>query len=267
MKAIDWVVGGVTATALIVAAFVTFGGPKVAPPTHPLPAVAPDPDCPDGRCPARRPWGPRGSAGSAVSFVNGREYDGETLACDFPLSMWMPNIGSRVDGAGMCVATSVEMVAIYLGMDFMRGFRDWCSREPGGCYPSKLEDQLTRYCKMKGVPVPPYIDFTGSDPAGLLEQLDAAGLPYAHQYDECPRYASVRNPKGKIAHMVFGVKFGGKYAVVVDNNEIGGVDGKSGKIFEWMPKSELIRRMEATGSDWIFAFIVPPPPPTPKVGG
>lgn len=269
MKAVDWIVGGVVAAVLVLGAFIVFGGPAHDPP-KPAPAVdiSVDVECPDGKCPIRRPWGPQQAGGSsAKSVVNGRAYDGETLTCDFPPSLWMANIGSKVDRAGMCVTTSVEMVARYLGLDFMRGFRDWCAKEPGGCYPDKLEDQLKRYCKLKGVPVPPYVNFTGKNPADLLAQLDAAGLPYAHQYDECPRYASARNPRGKIAHMVFGVKHSGRYAVVVDNNEIGGVDGKSGKIFEWMACGEMIRRMEASGSDWIFAFLVPPPPPSPRIGG
>jgi hypothetical protein len=239
----------------------TFSTP---PAVKPAPVV--EPECPDGKCPKRprRPWGPRGSSVEETSFVGGRTFGGEGVTCDFPPSLWMENIGSRVDGAGMCVSTSVEMLARYLSMYQMAGFRDFCAKEPGGCEPRKLEDQLGRFCKAKNTPIPPYVNFVGVDPTTLLSDLDAAGLPYAHTYGQCPRYVNWRNPTGKIAHMVFSVKYCNRYAVVVDNNAIGGVDPATGAIFEWMSVGEEIRRMKfGDDSAWVFAFLVPPPPPCP----
>jgi hypothetical protein len=68
--------------------------------------------------------------------------------------------------------------------------------------------------------------------------------------------------------MVFSAKFGDKYAVVIDNNEIGGVSAAKGTIYEWMSPAEHIRRMKyGGGGAWVFAFIAPPIPPCPKVGG
>src|SRR4051794_18070266 len=32
---------------------------------------------------------------------------------DFPRELWLKNIGSRKDGAGMCVASSLEQMALY----------------------------------------------------------------------------------------------------------------------------------------------------------
>jgi len=164
----------------------------------------------------------------------------------------------------MCVSTSIEMVARYLSMYQMAGFRDFCAKEPGGCIPTKLEDQLGRFCKSKNIPIPPYVNFVGVDPSTLLSDLDAAGLPYAHTYGQCPRYVNWMNPTGKISHMVFSVKFCHRYAVVVDNNAIGGVDAATGAIFEWMSVDEEVRRMKyGDNSAWVFAFLVPPPPPCP----
>jgi len=254
----------------IVGGFVALSGDAPKPPAKPAPAVTPaEPECPDGKCP-RRQWG-RQTALSVgeVSFVNGRTYGGEGLTCDFPPSFWVENVGSRVDDEGMCVATSIEMIGRYLGLYGLAGFRDWCAKEPGGADPKKIEDQLARFCKRKHIPVPPYVDYVGPDPTPLMAALDAAGLPYAHYVGRCPRYRSAFNPTGKIQHMVFSVKFSGKYTVMVDNNAIGGVNVKTGNIFEWMANSEALGRMKMFGGPnaWVFAFLVPPPPPIPSNGG
>lgn len=227
--------------------------PKPQPKPKPTPKPKPRP----------KPWergrGPVGLK-DKDSLVNGRIFDSECISADFPEGQWFKNKGSDVDGAGMCVTSSVEMISLYDGMEDFRGFRDWCAKEPGGCYPGKLEDQIKRYCEEKKIDVPRYVNFEGPDPEPLLKALDDCGMPFAHTYGWSPRYNQ------KIAHMVFSVKFGGKYAVVVDNNEIGGLEPSSGKIFEWMLCDEHIRRMKY-GNDgaWVFAWLVPPPPPCPRV--
>lgn len=230
-------------------------------PTPPKPSPRPRPK------PRPKPWLPavlpvgQGGWGNQTSWMNGRQHGNETLAADFPAQLWFANIGSHIDKAGMCVTSSVEMTALYLGLEDFRGFRDWCANEPGGCYPDKLEDQLKRYCDVKGITCPPYVNFEGPDPEPLLRRLDEEGIPFAHTYGWSPRYNQ------KIAHMVFSAKFGGNYAVVVDNNAIGGLDPATGTIYEWMDLEEHVRRMKYdSGSAWVFAFLVPPPPPCPKAG-
>ena len=65
--------------------------------------------------------------------------DGTEPQIDYPDDDWLKNVGSRLDGAGMCVFTSFEHSCRWAGLDEFRGFRDWCAqRYPGGGYPEKL---------------------------------------------------------------------------------------------------------------------------------
>jgi hypothetical protein len=263
MKTAEAVAGGVLVFALVAALLVvSHAPPKPAAPAptpfvEPEPEPEPEPVCPN--CP-RKPRRPKVEAVS--SFVGGPSYQGDDISAAFPVSQYMTNIGSHVDGAGMCVSTSIEMLARYLGLDDLRGFRDWCARYPGGASADKIARQLPAFCKSKGIRCPAFLQYEGDAPEKLLSQLDAARVPFAHTYGYSPRYGH------RISHMVFSAKFGDKYAVVIDNNEIGGVSAAKGTIYEWMSPAEHIRRMKyGGGGAWVFAFIAPPIPPCPKVGG
>src|SRR5205085_2505811 len=98
--------------------------------------------------------------------------DGKTeVTCDLPADQRIKNVGSRVDGAGMCVASSWEMAMRYQGLDALRGFRDWCARFPGGGYPAKLDKQIQQFCREKGLAAPGYVQYEGRDAALLREAL------------------------------------------------------------------------------------------------
>lgn len=96
-------------------------------------------------------------------------------------------------------------------------------------------------------------------------------MPFAHSYGWSPRY------HGRIAHMVADCHYGttgsgpngtqGKYAAVLDNNPMDDFHPEQNQIFEWMDKSEMIRRgkLGQGGNFWLFAWLAPPPPPVPKV--
>jgi len=188
------------------------------------------------------------------SFVNARSHDGEELAADLPGEFHHKNIGSRIDGAGMCVFTSIEHAATWHGIDSFIGFRDWCaSKYPGGGYPSKVDKLIKAYCDAKKIPIPPYKQWEGKDPDDLLSRIDTSGRMACVTYGYSPRY------HGRISHMVNCCKFGGKYAVVLDNNFPG--EDK----YEWMTESELVQRMKSgSNSAWIFVWLDPAPPPMPK---
>ena len=176
----------------------------------------------------------------------------------------MANIGSHVDGLGMCVNTSIEILCHYLGLSQYYGYRDWTAKkEGGGSYSKKVDQQLAAWEKAMGVTEPvPYLQYEGPNPEAVLEALDRAGLPCAHTYGWSPRYNK------RIAHMVCGVHYGtpGQYAVVLDNNPMQDFNPAQNKIFEWMSREEMIRRAKLgqSGNMWIFAWLAPPPPPVPK---
>jgi len=101
-----------------------------------------------------------GAGFAQSSVVAGREYQGETLTVDLPANQHIKNIGSRIDGAGMCVFTSVEMAANWSGLAGWRGFCDWCAQHyPGGGYPQKLDSLIRAYAKARNLPVPRFLQY------------------------------------------------------------------------------------------------------------
>lgn len=98
-------------------------------------------------------------------FIGGAEHDGEELTCDLPESLHMWNIGSKIDGAGMCVDTSVEMAGRWGNVPGLAGFRDyWAARAPGGNWPGGLVKQIHDFYQDKGRPEPPYVRYQGPTP-------------------------------------------------------------------------------------------------------
>ncbi len=190
-----------------------------------------------------------------TSFVNSRSHGSEELACDLPAHEQFKNVGSRLDGAGMCVFTSFEMACRWHGLEEMRGFRDWCAqRYPGGGWPDKLDQLVSAYCKAKEITIPTYVQYEGNDPSKLLEACDKTGRLTCITYGYSPRYGG-----GTIAHMTNCAKFGGQYAVCLDNNFIGTNN------YEWMSPAELVKRVKhPNGRAWVVALLSPAPPPAPR---
>lgn len=211
-------------------------------------------------------------AGFGPSVVGGKSHQGEEVTADLPLPEMMWNIGSRVDGYGMCVMTSIEQAARYQGIESHRGLRDWAAKFPGGAWPQKVDDQLARYAREKGLTDPPgYLQYNGGDDAEfrtLLELIDRTGRIACIAYGYSPRYGSAIN------HMVFSPKCGsGQFACIVDNNKIGGVTDAEASRYEWMSRAELIDRMKTNAdrfgrpvkaNPWVFVWLAPPPPPPPS---
>lgn len=190
--------------------------------------------------------------GGERAWVAGRTYQTETLDADLPGTLHMKNIGSRVDGAGMCVMSSIEHAALWQGLEEYRGLRDWCAKEPGGGYPSKVDKQLAAFCRAKGLPPPKYLQYEGPDVEPVIEAALRSGRMACVTYGWGERYGQ------QIAHMVNLSKFSGQYAAVLDNNFPGEA------AYEWMPKAEAIRRVKLPrNSGWVFVWLSPPPPPSP----
>lgn len=187
------------------------------------------------------------------SFINGREHEGEALTCDLPEIEHLTNVGSRVDGRGMCVMSSIEMAARWQGLESLRGLRDWCAKQPGGAYPAKVDRQLRDFCAARGISIPRYLQDEGRNPDPVLDLCEKTGRMACMTYGYSPRY------RGAIAHMVCCAKFNGQWAVVLDNNFPG--EHK----YEWMSRDELLRRISfPDGHAWVFVWLAPPPPPIPR---
>ena len=190
----------------------------------------------------------------AVATIGGSVApDGQTdVTCDLPVDQRIKNIGSRVDHAGMCVASSWEMAMRYQGLDALRGFRDWCAGFPGGGYPAKLDQQIRTFCQQKGLPVPDYLQYEGRDPS-ILRDAIAGGRMVAVTYAgrDGARYS------GPIAHMVCLVHLDDRWACLLDNNGIGENE------LLWLAPADFLARWSGSGSGWAVVFLAAPPPPVP----
>jgi hypothetical protein len=192
------------------------------------------------------------------SWVNGLVHDNEAITCDLPDDQQFRNIGSKLDGKGMCVFSAIEMAARHQGLEQMRGWRDWCAAKyGGGGFPKKVDQLLSAWWKEKAIQKIPYLQFEGIDPEATLQIIDKTNRMACITYGQSPRY------KQLIAHMVNGIHYGDKYGVVLDNNYPG--EAK----YEWMAREELVRRIRIRtdgklGAAWVFVWLTTGPPPPPK---
>lgn len=191
--------------------------------------------------------------------IGGPDNQGTYASVDFPSDLWMANIGSKLDGAGMCVDTSVEMSGLWAGVPGIKGFRDyWAAKERGGNYPAGLVRQIRSYYQTKGLPEPEYVQYEGPDPRPLLRLCSQTGRIACITYGYSPRYG-----RGTIYHMTCCPHFGGGFGVCMDNNAIGGVRPPD-RLYEWVSEDELVRRIKhADGSAWVFVWLQPGAPPPP----
>ncbi len=178
--------------------------------------------------------------------------DGSKIQIDFPLSRDMRNIRSKVDGAGMCVTTAAEMSADWAGLEQIKGFRDWCAKERGGCGPRKFDDQLRRFCKEKGIEVPNYLFYIGKDP-NVLELVLKTGRMPAISYGG---FDGVQY-REHIAHVNNLPHFRDGLAGIYDNNY-----DATRRI--WMDKDSFVERWTDGGNGWAVVWLDAPPPPRIK---
>jgi hypothetical protein len=174
---------------------------------------------------------------------------------DYPKSEWMKNIVSRLDGSGMCVFTSIEMSAIWCGIDEFRGFRDWCAQNyPGGGYPQKVDNLIDAYCKAKQIPKPHYMQTETSDLGTMRKALESGRMVAVTLYHS-KRY---RDPT--IFHMVCGVHADAERGAYMDNNVL---QGDSVPPIEWNTIAGLEQQVKYEGRVWVFCWLRHGPPPVP----
>lgn len=178
--------------------------------------------------------------------------DGTEPMIDYPDDQWLRNVGSRIDGAGMCVFTSFEHACRWAGLEEFRGFRDWCARKfPGGGYPEKLDRLVRAYCKEHRLPVPDVIQYEGSSTELLEAALRNGYLPCVTLYGS-PRYG-----RGTIYHMVNCAHLDRQRGAILDNNF---------QPLEWTDRATTIRRMKLNGKLWAVIVLAYGPPPFPHHG-
>lgn len=201
----------------------------------------------------RKPLIPRKDVGK-IELGGPIAPDGKTeVQCDLPVDQRIQNIGSKIDKAGMCVTSSIEMAARWANLREMEGLRDWCAQFPGGASPGKIDKQIPQFCKAKGIIMPSYIQYEGPDESLMAKALDSGRIVcVTYSGKDGVRYQS------SISHMVCCVHYDGKIACLMDNND------DLSKLL-WMTKDEFLKRWRDRGtSGWVFVWLAPGPPPVPR---
>ena len=219
----------------------------VKPKPKPEPKPTPRPPCPN--CPR---FESLPAHGFAQIQLGGPELDGVAVACDFPESQHLRNVGGS-DGAGLCVYASGAHGANWAGLKKMAGIFEWMRQHPGGSYPEKWKRTVTQYCRESGIEEPPYVQITDGD----IEVLYAATRT---RRMACVTYGGrdgvlYRNAK-PIGHMVNVLYCDPKVTCILDNNN----PGK----YLWMDtKSEFVPRWMDNQGGWAIVWEEPGPTPVP----
>jgi hypothetical protein len=187
---------------------------------------------------------------------------GVEIDVDLPAEHHLRNKGGS-DGAGLCVFTSIDHAARWQRVDALIGFRDYMTKFPGGGYPEKVKQYVSKLSKSRNLPEPAYIQIFGAveDDLKILEAACKSGRFPSITYGISPtgRYGGRR-----IAHMVSMPHCDlekGEFCVL-DNNHPG-IDA-----YEWMNKTEFIRAYTSGGrAGWSVILLDNGPPPVPWTEG
>ena len=173
---------------------------------------------------------------------------GVEVTCDLPASSGLraKNVGGR-DGSGLCVFTSIMHSARYQGERRLWDFQQQMRSEPGGGYPGKVDQMISKYAPGVG-----YLQYEGGDPA-ILEAALATGRMPSVTYDGRDVHY-----RGKIAHMINLVYLDQNIACVLDNNFIGEEQ------LIWLARDEFLSRWRGGGGGWAVVLLSPAPAPAPR---
>lgn len=163
-----------------------------------------------------------------------------------PKRMQHKNQGSKADGLGMCVGTSVTVAGQYQGVKGLEKgldskFFQYLLNRPGGSYPEKLAADVKA-----ALPGRPFLNLVDSKPnPKLLDRLSREGHVLSMQMNTGELY----NWQG-IHHYVNYPHFDSKanIASVRDNNDESG-------IHRWMTATEALRRAKDGGVYWTFVWL------------
>lgn len=172
------------------------------------------------------------------------EYNGVKASVQIPAELHIRNEGSAVDGAGLCVGSSLLINGAYQGVPGMDQGKDsewwrYLKSRPGGSYPGKLEADLKKL-----YPNEKWISWEGNV-TDLIAEYTRKGYPVAATMNTGLLYYW-----SPIHHMVSVVHLDDKYACVVDNNN----PGKG----HWMAREDYDRRFVDGRVGWLFIWLRDP---------
>lgn len=168
---------------------------------------------------------------------------GVEVMVDLPVPLRIRNTVG-VDGLGLCVWASAQMMANDLNVDELADLFQWMQTQRGGGWPERVDEVMAARA-----PARIYKQSMGRD-LGFIEEGVRSGRPVCITYGYGEIYG------GRISHMVVCVHLDERIAAVIDNNEP--------EVTRWMSRAELQRRFTATsGYGWAWYVLGSPPPPVP----
>jgi hypothetical protein len=165
---------------------------------------------------------------------------GVAVQCDLPDSHHLKNLPN---GGGCCVYASMDMTSDYHRIKPLIGV---LQDRLGGAGPSDVDRVIARrYPGYKN-----YVQAVGA--SNSIALMDWA-LRNGHYC--CVTYGYGERYGGTISHCVCLVHLDAQRACVQDNN--------FPTTYEWMSRTEFLRRHAINGGNWSFCFLEPPPIPIP----
>ena len=226
-------------------------GPKVEPvkplvkPWFPRRPCPPNRPCPGEDAAERLAFPPVG----AITLGGPVGPGGVEVACDLPVELRKKNIGSHVDGAGMCVATSIMHAARYQSVPELWNLQEQAAKMPGGAYPAKVDMYFAKFA-----PGVSFLQYEGHETTILELALRTGRLPSVTYDGRDVRYGGAR-----IAHMVNAVALTETQAAILDNNFV----SPPNEIL-WLSRQEFLSRWTGGRSGWAVILLSESPPPPPR---
>lgn len=181
--------------------------------------------------------------GGSPAVVDGPSHEGVEITVDLPIDQHVRNFGAPKDNLGLCVFASMTMGARWHNVTPLKDVIHKIDK--GGGWPEKVDRVFKQFA-----PDLKYVQYEGTDPA-ILDKAMAEGAMCHVTYGYGERYGMKT-----IAHMVNLVHLDQKWAVVLDNNFPG--------TYEWMDRSEFLKRWTHPGGQgWAYIMLAPGPPPPP----
>jgi hypothetical protein len=181
-------------------------------------------------------------------------------ALQFPPEMYVRNTAGT-DGLGLCVFTSLHHAGKWQNAELFVKQLEFMRKQPGGGYPSKVDNVLRAASKQFGLAIPQYVQIQDRD-------IDVLKLAIKNGYMPSVTYGI--SPTGryngkKISHMVNLIHADDNFFGVLDNNYVGPDE------IEWMTPAEFMRAYTTNGrspvggvNGWAVVLLTasPPKPPT-----
>jgi hypothetical protein len=179
----------------------------------------------------------------AKATVNGPTWQGHHVQADLPDSQHLRNTVG-INGMGLCVWTSLDHAARYQDAKKLINIRDRMRSQLGGGWPSRVTKIIERDCPDVSI-----AQYQGRDPTFLDVAMRTKRMA-------CVTYGYSERYHGTISHMVNLVYLDKEWGCILDNN--------FPRTYEWMPRSECLKRIgHPRGSYWSVVILDPGPAPPP----